>query len=727
MYYFSDYFNSEKSELPYESVTENLTDYFAMTEMLLDAVIACKNERVGEGDWHTRGSVLLQEETASYLRKPPAVRGFDLEEDLIREEVGKAWKFITDRENRSEHPEFLTVRRLRDRFSLSLRETFVLLLCAAPRHDLKFLSYYRLFLDEPKIGGATVGLVDSLLHFFMSYYEAQTEALLLPKGKLAAFFITFAAPKWETGNPLFTELIINDAVYRYLIGQDVPAKIREENKPERTEVFSDALTLLSNAKGEGFCYIEAGDPEDAEYLLTRLAKQKGCPLYTIHADKAVFGSKRCQAILFSVIANNGFLLVRGSLKAEDEKRTDPVRREEFSVFLQKIYAALRQIKEMRIWLAGEARMPQLFLPPQLSASIFSLPLPDVSERERIWEEGFKEEGVRIGEDLDLYDLADCHELSYTAIRRVIFQAAATMRLLQKEVLDRNLLQEILFKQSVSDFDHLATEVKAQYTWEDIYLESSQKERLQAACDRYRLRNRIGKDWGISKKNAYGNAVILLMYGPPGTGKTMAAQAIANEVMTPLYRVDVSQIFSKYIGETQKNLSRIFDEAQKRSVVLFFDEADALFTKRTEIKDSHDKYANSDTSFLLQKVEEYNGISILATNNYQSFDPAFMRRLSYVVRFERPDEEVRKRMWEHMLPKEVPLDSDVDFAWLAAQFTDLSGSNIKSILLTATYFAAAGKRSVGMRDIIRATRYEFEKLGRLIDSDDFGRFAIYMQE
>ncbi|MCR5654177.1 MAG: ATP-binding protein [Lachnospiraceae bacterium] len=218
-----------------------------------------------------------------------------------------------------------------------------------------------------------------------------------------------------------------------------------------------------------------------------------------------------------------------------------------------------------------------------------------------------------------------------------------------------------------------------------------------------------------------------MYGPPGTGKTMAAQAIANEVMTPLYRVDVSQIFSKYIGETQKNLSRIFDEAQKRSVVLFFDEADALFTRRTEIKDSHDKYANSDTSFLLQKVEEYNGISILATNNYQSFDPAFMRRLSYVVRFERPDEETRRKMWENMLPKQVPIGADVDFAWLSSQFTDLSGSNIKSILLAATYFAAAEKRSVGMKDIILATRYEFEKLGRLIDSDDFGQFAIYMQE
>ena len=143
--------------------------------------------------------------------------------------------------------------------------------------------------------------------------------------------------------------------------------------------------------------------------------------------------------------------------------------------------------------------------------------------------------------------------------------------------------------------------------------------------------------------------------------------------------------------------------------------------------AHDKYANSDTSFLLQKVEEYNGISILATNNFQSFDPAFMRRLSYVVRFDRPDEATRRAMWENMLPKEVPMDDDVDHEFLASRFKELTGSNIKSILLTAAYLAGAQSRPVGMRDIILATRYEFEKLGRLIDSDEFGRYAVYMQE
>ena len=372
-------------------------------------------------------------------------------------------------------------------------------------------------------------------------------------------------------------------------------------------------------------------------------------------------------------------------------------------------------------------MPQFSVGEMLAPAVCRLPLPDIKKRIRIWEHFLDIEGIVLSDDVDLADIADCHELSASSIRRVLREAKETMEARGLYVLDRHLLQELIFGLNTSDFDNLATPIEARYSWEDIFLEPSAQRRLKAACDRYRLRNRIGDAWGINQKNAYGNAVIVLMYGAPGTGKTMAAQAIANEVMTPLYRVDVSQIFSKYIGETQKNLSKIFDEAKKRSVVLFFDEADALFTKRTEVKDSHDKYSNSDTSFLLQKVEEYNGISILATNSYQSFDTAFMRRLTYVVHFERPAQEVRLKMWKTMLPEQVPMDSDVDYEWLSRSFDELSGSNIKSILLTAAYFAGAESRSVKMRDIIIAVRYEFEKLGRLINSEEFGQYAIYMLE
>ena len=239
-----------------------------------------------------------------------------------------------------------------------------------------------------------------------------------------------------------------------------------------------------------------------------------------------------------------------------------------------------------------------------------------------------------------------------------------------------------------------------------------------------MRNRIDDKYGLMKKNAYGNGVSILLYGPPGTGKTMTAQVVAREVSLPLYRIDVSQIFSKYVGETQKNLSTIFDEAAKTNVILFFDEADALFSKRTEIKDSNDRYANAETAFLLQKVEEYSGMTILATNLFQNFDRAYVRRITYTIKLDNPDATVRRRLWESVLPKEIRFAPDVDLDFLAETF-ELSGSNIRSILNNAAYMSLANGEQITAYAITNVMRYEFEKLGRIVDPAEFGKYAIYL--
>ena len=291
-------------------------------------------------------------------------------------------------------------------------------------------------------------------------------------------------------------------------------------------------------------------------------------------------------------------------------------------------------------------------------------------------------------------------------------------------MDRELLLESLRQLCQVDFSGLANYVRAVYTWNDIKIGDDQRAVLKTACDRYRLRNRVGQDWNLSGKNAYGNGISLLLYGPPGTGKTMAAQVVANELGIPLYRVDISQIFSKYIGETEKNLSVIFDAAKGANVILFFDEADALFSKRTEINNSNDKYANSETAYLLQKIEEYDGMSILATNHYTNFDPAFVRRITYSVRLDSPDEDARYLLWTSTLPEEAKLEEGIPFRFLAREF-DLSGANIKAILYSAAYMAGAEGAAIGIRHIVRAMEYEYRKLGRFIDRDAFGKYAVYL--
>jgi SpoVK/Ycf46/Vps4 family AAA+-type ATPase len=343
----------------------------------------------------------------------------------------------------------------------------------------------------------------------------------------------------------------------------------------------------------------------------------------------------------------------------------------------------------------------------------------------MWTYFLKEaDGVKIAEDVVIEDLADCYDISYGVIRNTCghVKAAAGVRRLDR--VNREMILESLRQMNRVDFSGLAQFMPSAYTWDDITITDDQRNVLKTACDRCRLRNRIGRGWGLIRKNSYGNGVSLLLYGPPGTGKTMAAQVVASELGMPLYRVDISQIFSKYIGETEKNLSVVFDAAKGSNVILFFDEADALFSRRTEINNSNDKYANSETAYLLQKIEEYDGMSILATNLYTNFDTAFVRRITYAVRLDSPDEEARYILWSTMLPETARMEEDLPFRFLAKKF-ELAGSNIRAILQSAAYMAGAEGKAIGMAHIVRAMEYEFRKLGRFIDREAFGPYAVYL--
>jgi SpoVK/Ycf46/Vps4 family AAA+-type ATPase len=213
---------------------------------------------------------------------------------------------------------------------------------------------------------------------------------------------------------------------------------------------------------------------------------------------------------------------------------------------------------------------------------------------------------------------------------------------------------------------------------------------------------------------------VLFAGESGTGKTMAAQVLANDLGLELFRVDLATIVSKWIGETEKNLDRIFDAAEGSNAILFFDEADALFGKRSEVADSHDRYANVEVSYLLQKMEGYAGAVILATNFKQNLDTAFQRRLDFAIDFPFPEPEDRKRIWRLVLPAEAPVADDVDLDFLATQFK-LSGGAIRNCSLAAAFEAADAGEPIGMPHLVRAVAVEYGKQGRLTLESDFERF------
>ncbi|ADO69339.1 ATP-binding protein [Stigmatella aurantiaca] len=260
---------------------------------------------------------------------------------------------------------------------------------------------------------------------------------------------------------------------------------------------------------------------------------------------------------------------------------------------------------------------------------------------------------------------------------------------------------------------LARRLSIQNTWEDLVLPEEQLTRLREICDQARYRELVLNEWGFDRKLSTGKGLNLLFTGPPGTGKTLTAGIMAKELGVELYQIDLSSVVSKYIGETEKHLARLFSEAEENGTALFFDEADALFGKRSEVKDSHDRYANLETSFLLQRIEAYEGMVILASNFSRNLDEAFVRRFQFIIEYSLPDERQRRRLWEGIWPPEVPRAADVDLGVLAHRF-ELSGGHIRNIALAAAFLAAASTGQVSQKHLLHATRREYQKLGRRMD-------------
>jgi hypothetical protein len=274
--------------------------------------------------------------------------------------------------------------------------------------------------------------------------------------------------------------------------------------------------------------------------------------------------------------------------------------------------------------------------------------------------------------------------------------------------------------STSRLGDLATRLAPGYRWRDLVVPDRQRDVLHSISAYLRHRDRVLSEWGYERTVSRMQGLKVLFAGESGTGKTMAAQVLAAELGLDLFRVDLATVVSKYIGETEKNLERIFSAADGSNAILFFDEADALFGKRSEVSDSHDRYANIEVAYLLQRMEAYPGVVILATNFKRNVDDAFIRRLDFVVDFPFPEADDRSRIWRLVLPDEAPVADDVDVEFLATQFK-LSGGAIRNCSLAAAFRAAEDGTSIGMRHLVRAVAQEYDKQGRLTLETDFAGF------
>lgn len=262
--------------------------------------------------------------------------------------------------------------------------------------------------------------------------------------------------------------------------------------------------------------------------------------------------------------------------------------------------------------------------------------------------------------------------------------------------------------------------KSGFGLDDLKLPEDQKQQMLNICAHVIHRHKVYDEWGMEKKYPYGRNVSALFVGVPGTGKTMAAYVMSNMLNIPLYRINLSQVIDKYIGETEKRLEEIFETAEKSNTILFFDEADAIFGKRSEVNDSKDRYANNEVSYILQRIEQYDGIVLLASNYKKNIDEAFMRRMRYLIEFQMPSKQIRKEIWQSCFTDGIPC-SEIDFAFLSHQF-ELAGGAIKNIVLNSVFMAAEQNQPVDMRIICESIRQENLKLGKTMIRQDFADYG-----
>lgn len=421
----------------------------------------------------------------------------------------------------------------------------------------------------------------------------------------------------------------------------------------------------------------------------------------------------CRDILLSVVVEGAWLCIHSLNQEFWEKE-----------FNRNLFFSLLELlshKDVVVFATGEKAFSVIERQPE----IWGISVEEnahVSDA-KVWERVAARYPVEDAKELVCF--AGTYRFTPLQIERIMLHAERIRITEGLSCIRRSHIKEGCIREAGSESNHLLTIRNTGYQWDDLVLPERQKEQLRNACNRILYRRQIYSTWGFGQKVRYGRGVSMVFSGPPGTGKTMSAGVVAELLGTTLLQVDLAAVVSKYIGETEKNLNLVFDTAMQGQGVLFFDEADVLFSRRTQVNDSNDKHSNMEAAYLLQKMEEYEGVVILATNYMQNMDEAFKRRIQFMIEFPFPDESGRRMLWEKVFPQQLEFDGIPDYDFLAKHF-ELTGSHIKNIALQAAFFAADEGKGVSMEHIIKALLLEMRKTGKRISWEDLREYYIYYE-
>jgi len=612
-------------------------------------------------------------------------------------------------------------------FRLSRFEIDVLLLCIAPSVDLRYERIYGYLQDDVTKKRPTVNLTLDLLTE-PGIGRLNLLALFNPDAPLVRHHLIELVPPADSASasgeeaPLLAHTLqIDEGLLAWLLGSYRPHAVLMGylSYTRAPDTIPDAfvnpeITQALVQGSEPAIYLFHGPDEDLKRAAAAvLAQSTGQPLLIVDltglTEKRKIDPQRAvQIALRDARLLNAIPMLRGWDVCLVNDTTPPALLYELNAFPGPLVLA-----GQRLWHPkGSPRSRRLLE--------IAFPVPAYPQRRLLWRHfaGIGEAESALDTALDA--LAGQFALASGQIRDAVATARDYAVADDAAADEAPLSAESLFAAARAHSNprlaQLASKITPRYSWEDIILPEDQLALLHEIIDTVRGRPQVLDVWGLAAKLTSSRGITVLFSGPPGTGKTMSAQIIAGALGLDMYRIDLSTIVSKYIGETEKNIERIFREAEQSNAILFFDEADALFGKRSQVRDSHDRYANIEVSYLLQRMEAYDGITILATNLRGNLDDAFTRRLQFAVSFPFPESEDRLLIWQTLFPPDVPRSPGIDLAYLAERFR-LAGGNIRNIIVSAAYLAAADNESISMSHLLHGTRRELQKMGRLVREED----------
>jgi hypothetical protein len=718
---------------PYADSIEHLFEELARIDLLIRrALLLARASRAGTAE-EFRGFVISETQIDALLHGAPFLGGRWRQQAALTESLRAtdngldALRCAIDarREQTRRANRRLALPKLAQCFELSAAEVDLLLIALAPELDTAYEPLYGYLQDDATRRRPSVELALNLISI-SEREKIFARRLLGAEGVLLRHRLVELGEEAHDRQPSLLRKFIKPAesVVRFLL--DEPPRTLGVGELRRPQPDAAALELeastVQRLQNLATCLRHDGDERAVVRLIgtsdagLRTAAEALCSalgrglllveLANVDADEAYVVQLARDAVLWGA----ALAVTTGEPGAEDAELPRLARAE------AALWARLDSLGAPLLLLGPAAAFPRI--PPHAHVWRLEVDAAGFDVRRAAWEQQL---GAANGE-VDPSRLADTFTFDGGQIRQAV-DLAGRLAAVRDPTRPPPSMQDLIDAGRALTTPHLrrfARQVDTRRTWADIVLPEDRAQQLRGIAARMKCRHRVHRQWGFGQKLSRGKGLTVLFTGPSGTGKTMAAEVLAGELSLSLYQIDLSTVVSKYIGETEKNLSEIFREAELSQTLLFFDEADALFGKRTEVKDAHDRYANIEVNYLLQRIEQYEGMVVLATNLQRNLDEAFLRRLQEVVEFPFPDESLRERIWRGHLPPEAPRAADIDFEFLARQF-NLTGGNIKNIVLKAAFLAAHDNVPIGMAHLIRSTTTEFQKQGKLSVKTDFGPY------